>query len=91
MGKVRHRKRTRDARVAAASAPLTGSSPQGDPTSSTSTAANGEGAGQQGMKKGARRDQEMGELLDKLRSSEGRERAFAAVSSLRSRGCAALV
>ncbi|BGO90467.1 hypothetical protein NBRC10512_004727 [Rhodotorula toruloides] len=84
MGKVRHRKRTRDARVAAASAPLTAPTAQGDPTSSTANTADGEAAGQQGLKKGARRDQEMGELLDKLRSSEGRERAFAAstISSL---------
>ncbi|BGP30940.1 hypothetical protein JCM10296v2_002702 [Rhodotorula toruloides] len=84
MGKVRHRKRTRDARVAAASAPLTAPTAQGDPTSSTSNGSDGDAAGQQGLKKGARRDQEMGELLDKLRSSEGRERAFAAstISSL---------
>ncbi|GEM06630.1 proteophosphoglycan ppg4 [Rhodotorula toruloides] len=84
MGKVRHRKRTRDARVAAASAPLTAPTAQGDPTSSTSNSANGEAAEQQGMKKGARRDKEMGDLLDKLRSLEGRERAFTAstISSL---------
>ncbi|BGP46950.1 hypothetical protein JCM10450v2_002802 [Rhodotorula kratochvilovae] len=70
MGKVRHRKQTRAARVAATAAPLTGA----DPTSSTDAPANQHREG----KKGARRDQEMQDLLDKLRAPEGRDRVFAA-------------
>ncbi|GAA6052018.1 hypothetical protein JCM3770_002323 [Rhodotorula araucariae] len=70
MGKVRHRKQTRAARVAATAAPLTAA----DPTSATDAHPHQHREG----KKGARRDQEMQDLLDKLRAPEGRDRVFAA-------------
>lgn len=73
MGKVRHRKHTRAARVAAIDAPLAHAQPaQGDPAAPTQ---HREG------KKGARRDHDMQTLLDQLRAPEGRDRVFAAVRS----------
>ncbi|GAA5911439.1 hypothetical protein JCM8208_005060 [Rhodotorula glutinis] len=69
MGKVRHRKQTRAARVAASAAPLTDTS---DPTTNSHPNQHREG------KKGQRRDTEMQDLLDKLRAPEGRDRVFAA-------------
>lgn len=74
MGKVRHRKQTRAARVAANDAPL-------HPTSTNSPKAQGHSNQLKEGKKGARRDHEMQELLDKLRAPEGRDRVFAAVRS----------
>ena len=73
MGKVRHRKQTRAARVAASAAPLTDTS---DPTTNSHPNQHREG------KKGQRRDTEMQDLLDKLRAPEGRDRVFAAVRFL---------
>ncbi|GJN87628.1 hypothetical protein Rhopal_000583-T1 [Rhodotorula paludigena] len=70
MGKVRHRKHTRAARVAATDAPLAHAQPaSGEPTA---PAQHREG------KKGARRDHDMQTLLDQLRAPEGRDRVFAA-------------
>ncbi|GAA5840740.1 hypothetical protein JCM9279_001204 [Rhodotorula babjevae] len=69
MGKVRHRKQTRAARVAVTAAPLADPS---DPTTNSHPNQHREG------KKGARRDHEMQDLLDKLRAPEGRDRVFAA-------------
>ncbi|GAA5885287.1 hypothetical protein JCM16303_005988 [Sporobolomyces ruberrimus] len=65
MGKVRHRKRTRTARLDAVATPLTGA----DSTASTST----------DKKVGAaqKKEQEITNLLDKLRSAESRERVWA--------------
>ncbi|BGP14836.1 hypothetical protein JCM10213_002725 [Rhodosporidiobolus nylandii] len=75
MGKVRHRKRTRDARVSAAVAPLVGA----DPSTSTSNGADLTTAGAQAKdKKGSKREQEITGLLDNLRSQESRDRVFAA-------------
>ena len=70
MGKVRHRKQTRAARVAATSAPLADTS---DPTTNPHPNQHREG------KKGHRRDNDMQDLLDKLRATDGRDRVFAAV------------
>ncbi|GAA5982299.1 hypothetical protein JCM11641_002000 [Rhodosporidiobolus odoratus] len=75
MGKVRHRKRTRDARVSATAAPLAGTAP----STSTQDGATFDTHGHQAScKKGARKEQEVTALLDKLRSTEGRDRVFAA-------------
>lgn len=72
MGKVKHRKRTREARVAAAQQPL-----QGQTNASTQ---DGDAAKQPGMKKGARRDADMQLLLDQLKANDGRERALASAT-----------
>ncbi|GAA5861364.1 hypothetical protein JCM8547_006106 [Rhodosporidiobolus lusitaniae] len=75
MGKVRHRKRTRDARVAAAAAPLKGA---------PSSTLNGDNAAplaadaQAGGKKVGKKEQEVSTLLDKFRSTESRDRVWAA-------------
>lgn len=68
MGKVRHRKRTRSARLDAVATPLTGS----DSTASTSTDKKLGGA--------QKKEQEITNLLDKLRSADTRERVWATVS-----------
>ncbi|GAA5950125.1 hypothetical protein JCM21900_004604 [Sporobolomyces salmonicolor] len=75
MGKVRHRKRTRAARIDAANAPLAG------PSDAAATASNGAasliGTEGDGDKKAAKKDQEFTSLLDKLRSAESRDRVWA--------------
>lgn len=68
MGKVRHRKRTRTARLDAVSTPLTGA----DSTASTSTDKKLSGS--------QKKEQEITNLLDKLRSADTRERVWATVS-----------
>ncbi|GAA5979527.1 hypothetical protein JCM5350_004923 [Sporobolomyces pararoseus] len=65
MGKVRHRKRTRTARLDAVSTPLTGA----DSTASTSTDKKLSGS--------QKKEQEITNLLDKLRSADTRERVWA--------------
>ncbi|GAA5858433.1 hypothetical protein JCM1840_001202 [Sporobolomyces johnsonii] len=75
MGKVRHRKRTRAARIDAANAPLAG------PSDPAATAGNGaaalDGNAGAGDKKAVKKDQEFTSLLDKLRSAESRDRVWA--------------
>ncbi|GAA5915546.1 Syo1p [Sporobolomyces salmoneus] len=65
MGKVRHRKRTRTARLDAVATPLTGA----DSTASTSTEKKPAGV--------QKKEQEITNLLDKLRSADTRERVWA--------------
>ncbi|GAA5900210.1 hypothetical protein JCM6882_002275 [Rhodosporidiobolus microsporus] len=79
MGKVRHRKRTRDARISATAAPLVGTDSSTTTTASTATDDTLSTPGHQAKdKKGSKRDQEISTLLDKLRSTESRERVWAA-------------
>jgi len=71
MGKVRHRKRTRTARLEATATPLAGqdsTSTTSEPSTSTTKL-----AGPQ------KKEQEITNLLDKLRSNEARERVWATV------------
>lgn len=70
MGKVRHRKRTRDARLQATQQPLVGA---------TSSQQDGDAA-PASMKKGARRDADMAQLLEQLNSQDGRERTLASAT-----------
>ncbi|GAA5837183.1 hypothetical protein JCM11251_005279 [Rhodosporidiobolus azoricus] len=77
MGKVRHRKRTRDARISATAAPLTGLDSSSTSTASTDNALATPGQ-QANERKGSKREQEITTLLDKLRSEESRERVWAA-------------
>ncbi|GAA6008534.1 hypothetical protein JCM10207_007147 [Rhodosporidiobolus poonsookiae] len=71
MGKVRHRKRTRDARTLATAAPLTNTASHPSTTDDTASTQ------QTKEKKVGRKEQEISGLLDKLRSPEGRERVWA--------------
>ncbi|GAA6060710.1 hypothetical protein JCM10212_003331 [Sporobolomyces blumeae] len=68
MGKVRHRKRTRTARLEATATPLTGQDGTAA-SSSADTASRVTGA--------AKKEQEITNLLDKLRSNESGERVWA--------------
>lgn len=68
MGKVRHRKRTRTARLDAVATPLTGS----DANASTTNERKPTGS--------LKKEQEITNLLDKLRSADARERVWATVS-----------
>ena len=74
MGKVRHRKRTRTARLEATATPLTGQDSTSTSTTSTTSSSTTKLAGPQ------KKEQEITNLLDKLRSNEARERVWATVS-----------
>ncbi|GAA5880505.1 hypothetical protein JCM3774_000630 [Rhodotorula dairenensis] len=81
MGKVRHRKRTRDARVQATQLPLTGTTASNDHQHQhQADAAAAAPAATVGMKKGARRDADMAQLLEQLKSQDGRERTMASAT-----------
>ena len=74
MGKVRHRKRTRTARLEATATPLTGQDSTSTSTTSEPSSSTTKLAGPQ------KKEQEITNLLDKLRSNEARERVWATVS-----------